>query len=84
MDGTPVHIDEFGTVRFTLLSEQGISYEFEQEADSTLLFITVRSPQGRAEMKRVVDTEQTDNREIVETYTNYIKEQDDKRKDEEQ
>lgn len=76
MDGTPVHIDEFGTVRFILFSEGGTSYEFEQEASSELLFITVRDLNGRAEMKRVVNTEKTNNKEIVENYKSYIREQD--------
>ena len=81
MDGTPVHIDEFGTVRFVLFSEGGASYEFEQETDSELLFITVRDFRGRAEIKRIVNTAQTDNREIVETYKLYIREQNESGKD---
>lgn len=76
MDGTPVHIDEFGTVRFVVFSDSGASYEFEQEADSVLLFITLRDERGRAVLKKIVNTSKTNNQEIVESYKSYIREQD--------
>jgi hypothetical protein len=75
VDGTPIHVDEFGTVRFVLFSDDGRSYEFEQEVDSDLLFVTLRDNRGRAKAKRVVNTAYRNNKEIVETYKTYIREQ---------
>lgn len=75
MDSTPFHIDEFGTIRFTLHQEDGHSYEFEQEEDANFLFITLKNPQGRALTKRVIDLRKPENKDIIELYNEYIREQ---------
>jgi len=77
VDKSPIHIDEFGTVRFVVYTEHGSSFEFEQEPDSHLLFITARDGFGRAQIKKIIDTDLKDNTEIVETYKNYLKERTD-------
>lgn len=80
MEKPPVHIDEYGVVRFKVHTDDGVSYEFEQEPESALLFITVRDYAGRAEVKKVIDTELIENKEIVEMYKGYIRGENDKQK----
>lgn len=75
MDNTPIHIDEFGTVRFTIYLEDGHSYEFEQGEDEDFLFITLRDKVGRAKGKKVVDLRKTRNKDIIEMYNDYVQEQ---------
>lgn len=77
MERSPIHIDEFGTIRFRVFSDQGYTYEFEQEADSELLFVTVRDIHGRAEAKNILNTENPKNKDIVELYKEYIRESED-------
>jgi len=77
LDNTPIHIDEFGTLSFSVYQENGYTYEFEQAAHSDYLFITMRDDKHRAIGKRVVNTTTDRNKEIVEIYKDYLKEQDD-------
>ena len=77
MDKTPIHIDEFGTVSFSVYLDNGHTYEFAQSVDSDFLFITLRDDKGATIGKRVVNTQISTNKEIVEMYTDYLKEQDD-------
>lgn len=75
MDNNPIHIDEFGTLRFTIFQDDGHSYEFEQEAEADYLFITLRDPHGRALGKKVIDIEKYNNKDILEIYNDYLREQ---------
>lgn len=77
MERSPIHIDEFGTIRFTVYTDSGLAYEFEQESDGTLLFITVRDIHGRAQYKKILNIELPENEEIVKTYKTYIEESKD-------
>jgi hypothetical protein len=74
VDRTPIHVDEFGTIRFKVYSEEGDSYEFEQEENSDLLFVTMRDGKGYAKIKKVVNTTRGNNKEVVQIYENYLKE----------
>ena len=75
MKNTELHIDEFGTIRFSLFRENGWTYSFEQEADSELLFVTTYNEKGRTTEKQVINTHKHDNKEIVERYQDFLREQ---------
>jgi len=81
MDKTPIHIDEYGVLRFSVFHDNGTAYEFEQEPDSDYLFITQIDKKGKTTAKRLVDTTELHNKEIVEIYNDYLKEQDDRKSD---
>jgi len=76
MDKSPIEIDEFGTLRFSVYRDNGYTFDFEQEPDSIHLFITTKDAEGRTLGKRVVDTHKVDNKEIVEIYRDYIKDRE--------
>mgnify|MGYP006266376043 CR=1 FL=1 len=84
MDDTPIHVDEFGTLRFIIYQDDS-SYEFEQEADSDFLFVTMRDAQGRAVNKQVVDIKNKYNKSILDLYDDYLilREQDESDEEEE-
>lgn len=75
MDKTPIHIDEFGTISFSVFLESGSTYDFAKGEGSDYLFVTLKDNEGKARLKRVVDTTKQSNSEIVEIYTDYLKEQ---------
>ncbi len=74
MDFTPIDIDEFGTTRFSFLTDAGTVYDFEKEDGSTMLFITIRDWEGRALSKKLIDTTKNVNKTIVKMYEDYVKE----------
>jgi len=76
VDKTPIHTDEFGTLSFSIHEDNGHTYEFEQEQDSQILFITLKDEKGKAIGKRIVNTDKPNNKEIVEVYNDYLKEHD--------
>jgi len=70
-------IDENGTLRFMVVAKSGVMYLFEREEKSQLLFVTVKTEEGRATEKRIIDVTKTENRDIIDMYNDYLKEKTD-------
>jgi len=70
-------VDEYGTLRFTVVAKSGAMYLFEREEKSQFLFVTVMDEEGSATEKRIIDVTKTENRDIVDMYNDYLKERTD-------